>query len=73
MLHRIVDTLTGRTPEERPDPLADMIEHAEAVKRDAIAAVNESRRRRGEPELDPSWEELLGATVTSDKRNGHGP
>lgn len=46
-------------PAQRCDPLADIIDVARDAQREALAAVNESRRERGEPPLVPSWEDLL--------------
>ena len=44
---------------QRCDPLIDIIDRARDSQREAIEAVNESRRRRGEPPMAPSWEDLL--------------
>jgi hypothetical protein len=50
-------------PEEHCDELCETLRAAQVSTQEAWAAVNESRRTRGEPPLPPlapSWEELMG-------------
>jgi hypothetical protein len=46
-------------PPPRPDPLDDLIQLADEQSAEALAAVNESRIRRGERPIEPTWEQLF--------------
>ena len=73
MLQRIAEVLTGKAPAApRRDALAETVERAEAATREAVAAINESRRRRGESPLDPSWEQMFGVVPEDHACNGNG-
>ena len=60
-----------RPGQDRPcDPLPDIIDHARRANAEAIAAVNESRQRRGEEPLGPAWEDLLYRDGGRDRGGG---
>ena len=67
---RLLGMPNGEPAHARPDPLRDLIERANASEHDAWAAINASRRQRGERPLAPDWSDLLRQPR---ERNGAGP